>query len=372
MKVFLSGAVGGSYRSQNIIKVLGDNGILFSYLPTGFIIPNFKWRFLKRLVGILLLFFTIPFRFFLISLASHVLVLPMNFHIFSALDIFFARLLRKRIIVDFYISNYDTLVNDRQLLKQGSLSAKWAMFKDRFFMSSASTLIFLNQSEALYYSEIAGITNNIAKIKIIPLCVDYRTEFFIEGHKDQVAKDFFSVCWWGTYIPLHGLENLINAFTKISNKKIKLYLFGDSEKKSKPYKELIESYGLSEHVIVNNDFSFSNGKLAPFLKENCDLAVGNFGSSAKAKTVLVNKLVDALSLGLPCLTMSTKAVGEFFAKNEGVILTDVDPDSIARSILYCFENQDELGVIGKMGKLKYLSTFSPDAFKIRLLSVFEN
>lgn len=114
-----------------------------------------------------------------------------------------------------------------------------------------------------------------------------------------------------------------------------------------------------------------NGKLAPFLSKNCALAIGNFGSSEKARTVLVNKLVDALSLGIPCLSMRTLATTELFQNDEGLLFADPDPADIARQIEEFFYDRDMLAAIGEAGKVKYLNLFSPDSFKMRLLNLLE-
>lgn len=200
------------------------------------------------------------------------------------------------------------------------------------------------------------------------MCIDYKKELFFTEPKQGES---FNVCWWGTYIPLHGLENLIKAFAYINNKKIKLFLFGDSHEKAAPYLDLITKLDLNEKIIINNNYSFMNGKLAPFLSKNCALAIGNFGSSEKARTVLVNKLVDALSLGIPCLSMRTLATTELFQNDEGLLFADPDPADIARQIEEFFYDRDMLAAIGEAGKLKYLNLFSPDSFKMRLLNLLE-
>lgn len=367
MKVYLSGSIGGSYRAQNIIKVLGDSGISYANIPFHYHKARLKNKVLSRIVLLLALLLTAPVRLVMIIMASHVIALPMNTNAISALELLLARVLGKKVIVDYYISEFDTLVNDRKTIKKKSFSARLALFKDRLFMKLADGVIFLNNAESAYYQKVAGVELDKKKIKIIPLCIDYKKELF-EDVAESSRRDF-NVCWWGTYIPLHGLDNLIRAFSHIEHEAVKLYIFGNSEEKSKPYQDLITSLGLSDKVVVINDCSFSNGKLASFLKSKCDIAIGNFGSSDKAKTVLVNKLVDALSLGLPCLTIQTQATLELLGQNEGLILTESSPERIAESIAEAFQNPGVLKAIGDAGKKKYLELFSPDAFKVKLLEV---
>ena len=115
-----------------------------------------------------------------------------------------------------------------------------------------------------------------------------------------------------------------------------------------------------------------NGKLGPFLAHNCDIAIGNFGSSEKAKTVLVNKLVDALSLGIPCLTMEAATTKELLNEGRGVIFSESQPESIAKKILEILDNKYSLSEVGEKGAEAYLEKFSPDIFSVRFIQVLEN
>jgi len=366
MKVYFSGSIKGAYRAQNIVKAVSDAGIEFIYNPVTWLTPEVSIRGIGLVVIGLLLLLTLPIRFIFIALSSCVFVLPMNTSFVVLGEVLLSKILGKRVIVDFYISHFDTLVNDRKRFSGDSLRGKIALFKDRFLLNMADDVIFLNNAEAEFYQRIVGIDLSCEKVSVIPLCIDYKKELFFSRH---IGLENFKVCWWGTYIPLHGLENLIKAFSFIKHDNVKLYLFGDSDEKSTPYRDLIEKLNLSEKVEIDNHCSFSNGKLAPFLSENCDLAIGNFGASEKARTVLVNKLVDSLSLGIPCLTMKTRAITELFEKNEGLIFVDPEPEQIAQQILIVSQKKDELDDLGKAAKLKYLEAFSPDIFKLKILNL---
>jgi len=372
-KVYLSGAIGGSYRSQNIIKVLADAGIPFLLLPISFHIPSFLPRFLRRLVGYSTLTLTLPLRILFIFNSTHIIVLPMNWSAVVYLELLFAKLFGKEIIVDYYISTYDTMVNDRKATAVNSFAAKKLLFKDSLLLKFATKIIFLNRAESVYYQNIARYQAKQDKVIIIPLVCDFKKEKFeLMGLSGNIENNQnFNICWWGTYIPLHGLENIIEAFEFLKHKKIILYIFGDSDLKSKPYVDLIKKLGIESNVKINNEYSFSNGKLAPFLIRNCHLALGNFGQSEKAKTVLVNKLVDSLALGLPCLTIETKATKELLNEGHGVIYTSTTPSEIAQKILDLSVNRLYLTEVGENGFKVYLNKFSPDKFKAEFIKVLQ-
>jgi len=371
-KVYLSGAIVGSYRSQNIIKVLADAGIPFCTLPIAFHITSFCPRLLRRLFGYIALAMTLPLRILFILNSTHVIVLPMNWSTEVYLELFFAKLFRKEIIVDYYISIYDSMVNDRKTVSVNSFAAKKLLFKDNLLLKLATKIIFLNKSESIYYQSIAKYKVDQDKVRIIPLVIDFKKERFelITISDDSSSDSNFNICWWGTYIPLHGLVNIIAAFEFLKGEKIILNVFGDSDLKSKPYVDLIKKLGVESNVKINNEYSFTNGKLAPFLIQNCNLALGNFGESEKARTVLVNKLVDSLALGLPCLTIETKATKELLNEGDGIIYTTTTPSEIAKKILELSVDRSYLATVGKNGFQMYLNKFSPDKFKTEFIKVF--
>lgn len=366
--IYISGTINGSYRAQNIIKILGDCGFKYWHLSGYSIANTIGFKPLRIILKIILHCFLLLIKIPLIFSSSHILVLPMNFSIITLLDVFIGRLLNKKIIIDYYIGIYDTYVNDRKEISANSRLAKFYQYKDRFLLNNATLVVFLNKAESIYYQRVAGVCLKDEKIKIIPLCIDYRKEMFIEK---KAESKVFNICWWGTYIPLHGLEKLIDSFEYINDENIRLYIFGNSDKAAKPYQERITNLKLADYIVIKNDISFSNGLLGDFLVNHCDLAIGNFGDSEKAKTVLVNKLVDSISLGIPCLTQETLATKEFFEDGQAIKYCDATPEDIARMILKLKNNPEELDAVKKTAKDKYIKTFSPDVFKVKLLQALD-
>ncbi|MEY0429513.1 glycosyltransferase [Providencia rettgeri] len=364
--IFVSGNVIGSYRAQNIIKLITDNNIKFSHIP--FFITINTFFPLKLLIAFISTFFLLPARIVLLSKSKKIIILPMNNTIFSLFDTIVGRLFNKKIIFEFYISNYDSMVNDRKILSQGSLKAKYMLLIEKLLTRYATKIICLNEAEKSYYINFMSSSAK-EKIETIPLVIDRinpRTEYST-SHKPIV------LCWWGTYIPLHGLDKLIKAIKLLDRAQVKLYIFGNSNEKSQPYKNLVNQLGLSSKIEFNNEFTFKNGKLPEFLINNCDLALGNFGSSEKAKTVLVNKVVDTVALNLPCLTMQTKACNEFFIENESIFLTKEDPtpEDISNAIIKVISNKDNLFKISKNGHSVYNNYFSPEAFSKKYLPLLK-
>lgn len=371
-RIFLIGNVLGSYRSQNLIKTLLDMEHTVFYLPFVSAPVSIYFIFRKPLNLILLLLYVLASIYF-IAQSKIVFVLAMNFQTRNFIQMFIAKLLRKKIIVDYYISCYDTLVNDRKTVDKESFSSKVLLIKDKLLMNLSDKVIFLNNAEKKYYQDVIDINLPETKNIICPLVVDSKTDFYLKNKKvwkrNKISDDF-TICWWGSYIPLHGLDKIIETFTFLTHMPVKLFIFGNNEQASSVYKDKIANLGLSEKVTIKNDFTFNNGKLQYFLENNCDLALGNFGDSRKAKTVLVNKVVDCLAMGLPCLTMKTKASSDLLPDNT-IFYAEPTPEGIAEKIVYIINNPDESKQVGSNGYHVYKEIFSPEVFTRNIRSLLE-
>lgn len=245
-----------------------------------------------------------------------------------SLSLFF----KKKVVKDFYNSLYETNINDRRLYLPDSNIAKGFLEEDKRVILKAFKLIFLNKSEAKRYAEICDINIDLIDYKIIPVSKERMKEVkkkFYNGETDVI-----NICWWGTYIPLHGLDKIIEACRILvgMNLNFKLYIFGDSEEKSTEYREYVRKLDLERYIIFNNTFTFKNGMLHDFLIENCDVALGTFGDSVKAKTVIANKEIDAVSMKAPLITGFSQALNEYFDGVEDIIMIDNNPEEIASKI----------------------------------------
>lgn len=366
--VFISGSISGYYRAQNVIKALSDNKVRFVFIPQFLNID--KWgRVLKLIIAVITWLVFFPSRIVSISLSSTVFVLPMNMDFRTLFDVFIAKIFRKKVIYDFYVSAYDSYVIDRKIYNEGSLSARKVRFLDIAFTYLADIIICLNTAEKNYYSKFMH-HKALSKIVMIPLVIDSHTPT-----SSLHAKNFDSsikFCWWGTYVPLHGLERIIDAFSQVSNKQVKLYIFGDKEAKSEKFRLLAEELNIAERVVFNHDFTFSNGRLPEFLLKNNVVCLGTFGDSEKARTVLVNKVIDSALLKLPMLTMKTKATSEFFEHNKNIIFSSNESRLLAEVIDDVINAQYDLKQISKNSYETYLHNFTPKVFSKKLLKILGN
>lgn len=333
--IYIIGSPKDLYRTQTFVKTVMDNYKDWNLSVSYFSFTREKKRNLLIIIGNRIISATeLLFSFFQICRADYIYCPAMAISDKKTRWQFtFARLLKKRIISEFYISLYDTFVLDRKTAKSNSKEANWYMSIDRK-LQECHRVIFLNKTEAERYSRIAGNNYQNLKYKIIPLSIKERNKGNIPYYFNQSKT--FNICWWGTYIPLHGLDRIILAMIELQKKEqdFHLYIMGDSDDKAYIFQQLIKENNLEKYVTIRNDYSFRNGLLEPFIIENCDLLMGAFGESEKAKTVILNKCIEAISMKIPVLTQHSRAFKEYFPKDSNSIFySENSPQSIADSIL---------------------------------------
>jgi len=373
--IYIIGPAKGANRTQNLIKILLDqkydifyNSLFIrKYINSKSIIKRIIRKILRAFEEI----FSFIYKLYFISISDIVFLTAMNNQ--KHLEFNLARLFRKKIIADFYISVYDTFVLDRNTIPDNSKMAKKFKNHDRNIIEKSNMVLFLNKTEANRYTKLCGLETDVINYKIVPLCIEKKESVKLPYF--YRTNDYITICWWGTYIPLHGLEKIIHAGKILRNKKVnfKIYLFGNSEKKAIKYNKIINDLNLSENIKIINNYTFVNGKLTDFLINNCDLALGNFGDSEKSKSVLVNKVIDGVAMKSPVLTGESIATKEFFYAKESIFYSKNTPESIAEEIIKIISlSKDDIRTRVENAYLVYEEYFSENAFKKNIISILED
>ncbi|MDJ0569296.1 MAG: glycosyltransferase [Pleurocapsa sp. MO_192.B19] len=349
-KILVYGNIFRDYRSQTLVKILLDSGYHVSS-----ICPDFYLKKTFSLFNFLYLIELAIKAYF----ADVIYLSPMNSRFIKS-AIWAAKTFQKKLIVEMYISIYDTFVGDQKILKgkqikPGSRQAKAMLTKDILALTKSDFIIHTASHELTYWEKLLNIEIAPEKVFIAPNFnvsrLNHRRKFKQDGN--------LKICWWGTFIPLHGLENILQALKILQANKVKLTcdLFGVDNDLFNTYAEKIKLEQLDDCVSLKKDLSFSDNSLPQYLIDNCDLALGIFGKTDKAYNTVPNKLIEALSMGIPTLTMKSAALKEFFEPETDLWTCENSSESIAESIVAIAEGTAH-PVDWEQTRQKVLNTFS--------------
>ena len=351
IKILLYGNVSRDYRSKILVKFLLDSKYRISLASPEFYTTK-KVEHFYSIEKLFTIFWWI--ELFIKAAFTDIIYLPPMNARFIKSALWASKLFNKKLIVEMYISLYDTLVNDRNLITTGSRQAKTWLTKDILALTKSDYIIHTARHEITYWENLLNIKVKQNKVFIAPICnISSLVRSQVCGQGSVL-----NICWWGTFIPLHGLDNILQSMRILKAKNVQFIcnLFGVNNSFFHIYTEKIQTIDLNSHVFLRKDLSFANSYLPKYLVENCDLALGIFGNTDKARNAVPNKLIEALSMGIPTLTMNSPALREFF-NPEDLWTCEPSPESIAASILTIAEGTAS-PVDWEQTRQKVLSTFS--------------
>jgi len=353
------------YRSQTLVKFLRESKHHISLVCPDSYIPKSLKQF--HLIAKVFITSHLLELFIKATFADVIYLLPMNVRFIKSAT-WAAKIFNKKLVVEMYISLYDTFVIDRKLIKKGSKKAKLVLKKDTLALTKSDYIIHTAGHELTYWKKNIGINIEQNKVFIAPICNISTLVLKRSFRQDGVLK----ICWWGTFIPLHGLDNILQAMKILKEKGLDFTcnLFGVNNTLFPTYAEKIQLDELDNYVLLRRDLSFSDGSLPKYLVDNCDLALGIFGNTDKAHNVVPNKLIEALSMGIPTLTMNSPALKEFFNPETDFWVCESSPESIAKSILTIAANA-AYPVDWEQTRQKVLNTFNAARYQEVVSNVLE-
>ena len=224
-----------------------------------------------------------------------------------------ARVRNVPILLDLFISLYDTTVIDRRLARPGSLKAR-----------------------SLWWLEWLAVRRPIGCWSILPLtlatsrncsaCRMDRSAMCRSGRGRRVPRQHRArpssrpqILFYGQLIPLHGIETVLAAATSGQGKAFDWTIIGSGQDAPKLASKLGDHPPGHIRWIPWVPYAELTGWIA-----RSDICLGIFGGSRKAASVVPNKVYQALSCGRHVVTRSSPAMAEL-AANPGITL--VEPES---------------------------------------------
>lgn len=291
-----------------------------------------------------------------------IIVLPLWW---GAIELPMLKLISKKPIMYFgQGSPYDELVNDRKKIKASSLTAKFFYKFEKKVCHWSDLITKETQAEIDYYTTEMKVPKD--KFRVLLLSAD-ESKFPICKIKKPELE--FRVLYFGQFIPLHGLEIIIEAAKiLLPHKDIKFRFCGDGQTRVEMM-ELSKKYDLKNVKFLG----FVPHKTLQEEIEKSDLCLGIFGKSRKASIVVTNKVYQILCSQKPLITMDSDAVREINLKNNEncVLIPDRSPEKLASAILNLKGNPQKLEKIAKAGRQIYSERFSMEKTSKTLQTFFD-
>ena len=127
------------------------------------------------------------------------------------MPLFSWKLRKKPVVIDFFISMYDTLCFDRKKFRPQSPAGKLLKFIDRHTLKAADLAICDTKAHGRYFCEDFGYP--MEKMRALYLEADTTIYY----PRETAKNDDFTVLYFGSILPLQGVDVILEAIKLLEN-----------------------------------------------------------------------------------------------------------------------------------------------------------
>jgi glycosyltransferase involved in cell wall biosynthesis len=262
------------------------------------------------------------------------------------------------IFFDVFLSLFEANVKDRKIYNSYSLKGIRDKFLDWYSIRLADMVILDTNAHIKAFHQKYFLNYKKAKriflSSTLPAKVNPRYE----------KKENFIVHFHGSFIPLHGVEYIIQAAKLIEEyKNIKIKMVGGGQKFNE-MKALATSLQV-ENVEFLGRLEDYNDVLS-YLDKG-DIMLGMFAASGRGHWVIPNKIFEGMAFGKPIITAETEGIKELLVDRENVLFVKAgDSKDLAQKIIELYSNDNLREKIGRHA----LKTYKEDLLPKKLIEHF--
>lgn len=269
---------------------------------------------------------------------------------------------KKPIVMDAFVSAYDTLVTDRQVLRPTSMISAMIKNAEIGAVRLCDHVLTDTHAHRMFFIDYAGVSPE--RISVLPVGTD--ADLFKSATWAQPARPL-RVHFHGDAQRLHGLDVVMQAVRSFTRSNLTLRLVG----RGKDYERWLSRQGQNLPEVVDLSDPVPYAEL-PSLIRDADVCLGIFGSGEKAQRVIPNKVYEAAACGRASISLLTPAMNEVFRPGISYIPCDGSPENLAHILRGLSDAPATLGPVGKAARADYEAHASRGVQREILQSVFQS
>ena len=272
--------------------------------------------------------------------------------------------LGKVLIFDHMMSPYDSLVNEQKKIKN-HLIVKCILLFEKSILHNCDLVLTDTEVHKKYFQSTFNVPGS--KILTIPVGADEELFYPDSSLPSIEKKTFFEVLFYGSFLPLHGVDIILKAVVLLRDYPIHFTFIGGNTKRRVNFQQMINEYGL-KNVTHIDWVEFED---LPQMISQSDIGLGGpFGNTGQGRRVITTKTLQFLAMAKPVIIGKIEDDGGFEDKINSLVVPQGDEKVIADAILWAFQHQSELFQIGCRGRDLYQAKYSVKQISEKLNNIF--
>jgi glycosyltransferase involved in cell wall biosynthesis len=259
------------------------------------------------------------------------------------------------LVVDPLVSRYDTKVGDWGTTAAGSLQADHNRRIDRAALRFADLVLCDTASHGRYFQNATRIPPE--RCAVVPVGFDDR-DF---QPQPPAPGDVFRVAFFGSYLPLHGIDTIVAAAAALRDEAVEFVLIGSGQ----TFRTATAARAAGARIELLPPLA--PPELVAQLRR-AHLLLGVFGRSAKTQRVVPNKVYQGLALERALITADTPAIREFFTPGTHLwTVPAADAPALAAAIRRLRDDPELRQRLAAAGARHVHAAYNPECVAARLL-----
>jgi glycosyltransferase involved in cell wall biosynthesis len=283
------------------------------------------------------------------------------------LDVTLARLLtwlrHRPLVLDVFMSLY-LIASERGLTERHPVTARLLYGVEKMACSLPERLVIDTAAYVAWFQDTYGVSPD--RFRLVPTGADDRVFGPVDGL--HAERDPFRVIYYGTFIPNHGVEHIVEAARLLAGDTgVHFELVGEG-----PERERVCS--------LAKRYELSNVTFTPWLEReelllhvaDADVCLGAFGLTPQSLMTVQNKIYEGLAMGKPVITGDADTVRAALVHGEHVYLVErANPGALAEGILALRSDPALRRRLGEQGRRLFLAQYSTQQLGRRMRSHLE-
>ncbi|MEK8018086.1 MAG: glycosyltransferase, partial [Candidatus Parabeggiatoa sp.] len=249
------------------------------------------------------------------------------------------------------MSPYDALKNENKAGKIGDLISPFLYPIEKYILKYSDLILTDTQLNREFFINTFYVNHN--KIKAIYVGANEDLNFYDNKINN---KDNLQVIFYGSFLPLHGMDVILQAIHRLRDKPIHFTLIGGKGNSLKQFEKTKKALGLQRITHIKwVEFS----ELCRRYIAKTDIFLGGpFGGTGQAQRVITGKTFQGLAMAKATIIGKIKEPVGFKDKVNCLMVEQNNSEQLANAILWAYEHRDKLENIGQHGWHLYQNKFS--------------